>query len=79
MSTLLDEETMALVISHSGTVHVKAWFSKTVCGKDCWDHYKWQSGGLTNLRWVGRLAQSTKSNHFCKACARTYKDVNVNG
>ena len=79
MSTFLDEQTMQLVVSRSGTTHVKAWYSRTVCGKHCWDNYKWESMGLTSLRWVGRLAQSTKPNHFCKACARIYKDVNVDG
>lgn len=79
MSTLLDEEIMALVISQSNTTHVQAWFGRTACGKDCWDIHKWQYGGLTSLRWVGRLAQSTQPNHFCKGCARIYKDVNING
>ena len=79
MSTFLDEQTMQLVVSRSGTTHVKSWYSRTVCGKHCWDNYKWESRGLTSLRWVGRLAQSTKPNHFCKACARIYKDVNVDG
>ena len=79
MSTFLDEQTMQLVVSRSGTTHVKAWYSRTACGKDCWDNYKWESWGLTSLRWVGMLAQSTKPNHFCKGCARIYKDVNVDG
>ena len=79
MSSLLDENTMTLVISRSGTIHVKSWFERTACGKGCWDNYKWEFGGLTNLRWIGRLAQVPQANRFCKGCARTYKDVNVNG
>ena len=79
MSTLLDENTMALVISQSNTIHVKAWFSKTACGKDCWDIHKWDYGGLTSLRWIGRIAKAPHANRFCKACARIYKDVNING
>ena len=79
MSTLLDDKTMQLIYSSSNTLHVKSWFNKTACGKDCWDHYKWQFGGLTNLRWVAKLAQSTKPTNFCKRCARIYKDVNVDG
>lgn len=79
MSTMLDEQTMQLVVSKSGTTHVKTWFSRTACGKRCWDNYKWEFGGLTSLRWVGRLAQRPSGNRFCKSCARIYKDVNING
>lgn len=79
MSTLLDEQTMQLVVSRSGTIHVKTWFSSTACGKRCWDNYKWESGGLTNLRWIGKLAQVPESNRFCKGCAKIYKDVNMDG
>lgn len=79
MSTMLDENTMGLVISESGTIHVKAWFSKTACGKSCWDNHRWWYGGLTNLRWIAKLAQRPTANRFCKSCARIYKDVNING
>jgi len=78
VSSLLDENTMQLVISNSGIIHVKSWFERTACGKRCWDIDKWWSGGLTNLRWIGRLAQRPEANRFCKGCARIYKDVNVN-
>jgi hypothetical protein len=79
VSTLLDEKTMQLVYSKSNTLHVKAWFSKTACGKDCWDHHNWESGGFTSLRWIAKIAQVPQANRFCKSCARIYKDVNVNG
>ena len=79
MSALLDDKTMQLIYSSSNILHVKDWFNKTACGMGCWDHHKWQFGGLTNLRWVAKLAQSTKPNNFCKRCARIYKDVNLDG
>jgi hypothetical protein len=79
MSSLLDENTMQLIISNSGIIHVKAWFSKTVCGKNCWDIHKWEFGGLISLRRVAKMAQVPQANRFCKSCARIYKDVNVNG
>ena len=79
MSTFLDEQTMQLVVSRSGTLHVKSWSNRTACGKDTWDSHRWWYGGLTSLRWIGKLAQVPESNRFCKACARIYKDVNING
>ena len=78
MSTLLDENALTLIISQSGTLHVKSWSNRTACGKDTWDNYKWEFGGLTSLRWIGKLAQVPESNRFCRACARIYKDVNIN-
>lgn len=78
MSSLLDE-TMRLVYSSSNTLHVKDGSYKTACGRDCFDNYKWQYGGLTTLRKVARMSQALRPNYLCKACARIYKDVNVNG
>jgi hypothetical protein len=77
-SALMDDNDIQLVISSSGIKHVKAWFELTVCGKYCGDNYKWSYGGLTSLRWIGRVSQRPRANNFCLRCAANYKDVNVN-
>jgi len=74
MSTFLDSNEITLLESPSGLRHVKAWYGQTVCGKYCEDR-SWSYKGLTNLRWLGRIAQRPQANRFCKTCAAVYKDV----
>ena len=79
MSTFLDEQALQFVLSPTSKLHVKSWFGQTVCGKQYEGNWEWRLGGLTSLREVGRMSWWPKHNNFCGSCAKTYRDVNVNG
>ena len=79
MSTFLDEQALQFVYSPTCKLHVKSWFGQTVCGRQYEGNWEWRLGGLTSLREVGRMSWWPKHNNFCGSCAKTYRDVNING